>query len=81
MSTKDSPSGIVRSYYRGIETDLTLQQLEQLYKELEAYFLTEMQCRRKNYHIQLNRGFQNGTPYKKSHLFGWLFCYLGVAIL
>ena len=38
MSTKDSPSGIVRSYYRGIETDLTLQQLEQLYKELEAYF-------------------------------------------
>lgn len=38
MSAKDSPSGIVRSYYRGIETDLTLQQLEQLYKELEAYF-------------------------------------------
>ena len=38
MSAKDSPSGIVRSYYRGIETDLTLQQLEQLYKVLEAYF-------------------------------------------
>lgn len=55
MSAKDSPSGIVRSYYRGIETDLTLQQLDQLYKELEAYFFYRDAGREEELPYTLNR--------------------------
>lgn len=55
MREKDSPSGIVRSYYRGIETDLTLQQLEQLYKELEAYFFNRDAVQEEELPYTLNR--------------------------